>query len=48
VEALGNISWTLILIGWDVNTGWPTRAKLEELGLKDIADELASIGKLPS
>jgi len=35
------------LRGWDVNTGWPTRAKLEELGLKDVADELASIGKLP-
>jgi len=35
------------LRGWDVNTGWPTRAKLEELGLKDIADELASIRKLP-
>ena len=35
------------LRGWDVNTGWPTRAKLEDLGLKDIADELASIGKLP-
>lgn len=33
--------------GWDVNTGWPTRAKLEELGLKDVADKLASIGKLP-
>jgi aldehyde:ferredoxin oxidoreductase len=35
------------LRGWDINTGRPTRAKLEELGLKDIADELASIGKLP-
>jgi aldehyde:ferredoxin oxidoreductase len=35
------------LRGWDVNTGWPTRAKLEELGLKDVADDLASIGKLP-
>jgi len=35
------------LRGWDVNTGWPTRTKLEELGLKDVADELASIGKLP-
>ncbi|GAI84696.1 unnamed protein product, partial [marine sediment metagenome] len=33
--------------GWDKTTGWPTRAKLEELGLKDVADELASIGKLP-
>jgi aldehyde:ferredoxin oxidoreductase len=35
------------LRGWDVNTGWPTRAKLEELGLKDVADELAGMGKLP-
>jgi len=35
------------LRGWDVNTGWPTRAKLEELGLKDVADELANIGKSP-
>ena len=34
------------LRGWDVNTGWPTRAKFEELGLKDVADELTSIGKL--
>ena len=35
------------LRGWDVNTGWPTRAKLEELGLKNVADELANIVKLP-
>jgi aldehyde:ferredoxin oxidoreductase len=33
--------------GWDTKTGWPTRAKLEDLGLKDVADELASIDKLP-
>lgn len=33
--------------GWDKNTGWPTRTKLEELDLKDVADELESIGKLP-
>ncbi|MEM2260291.1 MAG: aldehyde ferredoxin oxidoreductase family protein [Candidatus Methanomethylicaceae archaeon] len=33
--------------GWDVKTGLPTRAKLEELGLKDIADELEKLGKLP-
>jgi aldehyde:ferredoxin oxidoreductase len=33
--------------GWDKDTGWPTRAKLEELGLKDIADGLAKLGKLP-
>jgi len=34
------------LVGWDKKTGAPTRAKLEELGLKDIADELESMGKL--
>lgn len=28
------------LRGWDKNTGVPTREKLEELGLKDIADEV--------
>ena len=33
--------------GWDKTTGCPTRIKLEELGLKDVADELANIGKLP-
>ncbi|MCX5886483.1 MAG: hypothetical protein NT096_11345 [Proteobacteria bacterium] len=26
--------------GFDKKTGWPTRTKLEELGLKDMADEL--------
>jgi len=26
--------------GWDVKTGIPTRTKLEELGLRDVADEL--------
>ena len=35
------------LSGWDVKTGWPTRPKLEELGLKDVADELEREGKLP-
>jgi aldehyde:ferredoxin oxidoreductase len=35
------------LRGWDVKTGWPTRTKLEELGLKDVADELVGMGKLP-
>jgi len=28
--------------GWDVETGIPTREKLEELDLKDVADELES------
>ena len=35
------------LRGWDPVTGWPRRKKLEELGLKDVADELARIGRLP-
>jgi aldehyde:ferredoxin oxidoreductase len=35
------------LVGWDVKTGRPMRAKLEELGLKDVADKLASVNKLP-
>lgn len=30
------------LRGWDKDTGCPTRAKLEALGLKDIADGLAN------
>ncbi|MFA5317823.1 MAG: aldehyde ferredoxin oxidoreductase C-terminal domain-containing protein, partial [Dehalococcoidales bacterium] len=34
------------LRGWDVSTGWQTRAKLEDLGLKDVADELAGMGRL--
>jgi aldehyde:ferredoxin oxidoreductase len=37
----------LQLRGWDKTTGWPTRAKLEELGLEDVADELEKLGKLP-
>ncbi len=35
------------LRGWDVETGRPTRKKLEELDMKDIADELEKVGKLP-
>lgn len=34
------------LRGWDVNTGLPTRAKLEELGLKEVVEELGKLGKL--
>jgi aldehyde:ferredoxin oxidoreductase len=33
--------------GWDIKTGIPKRAKLEELGLKDIADALETLEKLP-
>jgi aldehyde:ferredoxin oxidoreductase len=32
--------------GWDKKTGWPTRVKLEELGLKEVANELESIGRM--
>ncbi len=28
------------LRGWNVNTGWPARARLEQLGMKDVADRL--------
>jgi len=30
--------------GWNPETGVPRRAKLEELGLKDVADDLAAHG----
>jgi len=32
--------------GWDTKTGWPTRSTLEGLGLRKVADELQSKGKL--
>jgi aldehyde:ferredoxin oxidoreductase len=35
------------LRGWDLKTGWPTRATYERYGLKEIADELDALGKLP-
>jgi len=36
-----------LLRGWDGATGIPTRAKLEEVGLKGVADELEKRGMLP-
>lgn len=33
-------------VGWDKETGVPTRATLESLGLGEVADELARMGKL--
>jgi len=33
--------------GWDIEKGIPTREKLEELGLNDIADDLANREMLP-
>jgi aldehyde:ferredoxin oxidoreductase len=33
-------------VGWDKKTGIPTRAKLESLGLVDVADDLEKMGKL--
>jgi aldehyde:ferredoxin oxidoreductase len=35
------------LLGWDRATGAPTRASLERLGLKDVADKLAALDLLP-
>ena len=32
---------------WDLKTSWPTRETLEKLKLKDVADYLETIGKLP-
>jgi aldehyde:ferredoxin oxidoreductase len=34
------------LSGWNPANGWPTREKLEELGLADVADGLEAVGKL--
>ncbi|HOX12218.1 MAG TPA: aldehyde ferredoxin oxidoreductase [Spirochaetales bacterium] len=34
--------------GWDEKTGAPTKAGLEAIGLKDVADELGSKGLLPA
>lgn len=31
------------LRGWDITRGWPTKEKLEELGLQDAADELSAL-----
>jgi len=35
-------------MGWDEKTGAPTRATLERLNMKDVADELAKLGLLPA
>ena len=32
--------------GWDRLTGVPTREKLEELDLRDVADDLKRMGRL--
>jgi aldehyde:ferredoxin oxidoreductase len=32
--------------GWDESTGWPSRGTLEDLKLKEVADELDKAGKL--
>lgn len=33
-------------LGWDNTHGWPTRARLEKLGMKGVADGLEQVGKL--
>ena len=35
------------LRGWDLKTGWPTRETYEKYGLKDVADELEKLSRLP-
>jgi aldehyde:ferredoxin oxidoreductase len=40
-EFLGLIDRFYELRGWDRHTGWPTRAKLLELGLDEVADQLS-------
>ena len=35
-------------LGWDRKTGAPTRATLERLGLRDVAEKLAGMGLLPA
>ena len=34
--------------GWDAETGWPKRERLEAVGLADVADDLDRRGLLPS
>lgn len=34
------------IVGWDRNTGAPSRTTLERLELKDVADELEAMGKI--
>ncbi|MEM1602268.1 MAG: aldehyde ferredoxin oxidoreductase N-terminal domain-containing protein [Candidatus Bathyarchaeia archaeon] len=35
------------LRGWDPKTGWPKRETLEKHDLKEVADKLESVGRLP-
>ena len=35
------------MMGWDVETGIPTRERLEEMGIDWVAEELARFGRLP-
>lgn len=51
-ERLDHATWDAMLDehyglhGWDVATGWQTRSGLTRIGLADIADRLASHGRL--
>ncbi|MEE8397734.1 MAG: aldehyde ferredoxin oxidoreductase N-terminal domain-containing protein [Desulfobacterales bacterium] len=51
-EALDNAKWEALkdryyeLRGWSIDTGRPTRANLEALDMKDVADQLDDAGKL--
>jgi len=38
--------WKMEKADWDKATSYPTRKRLEALGLKNVADDLERIGKL--
>jgi len=42
-KAIGLLERYYELSGWDVETGRPGRTRLEELGLADVAAELARV-----
>jgi len=43
---LGLLDAYYALSGWDRDQAWPTPAKLQELGLGDVAAELGRVGRL--
>jgi aldehyde:ferredoxin oxidoreductase len=51
-ERLEPTAWNLMLDdyyarhGWDITTGWQRRVQLTEIGLAEVADDLAAVGRL--
>jgi len=46
VQFLRLLDTYYVLRGWNPANGWPTRGKLAELGLSDVADALAAVRRL--